>query len=177
MIAFDTNVLLRLLLNDDARQARIAQGLLDHAVARSDKVLLPDIVLCELEWVLDSVYEVPEGGDHRDAAAPARSGGVCVPRSCRRGRSAQRLRGRKRGLLGLPHRRIRRASRCRNDLHLRPRPPASRRIHLASVTPADGAAWICTRTVVAVRALVSGWCRSSGDRGSRRPLPRAAGTG
>ena len=58
MIAFDTNVLLRLLLNDDARHARMAQALLDHAVATSDKVLLPDIVLCELEWVLDSVYEV-----------------------------------------------------------------------------------------------------------------------
>ena len=60
MIAFDTNVLLRLLLNDDARQARMAQGLIDHALVRSDKVLLPDIVLCELEWVLDSVYEVPK---------------------------------------------------------------------------------------------------------------------
>ena len=59
MIAFDTDVSLRLLLNDDARRARISQGLLDHAVARSDTVLLPDIVLCELEWVLDSVYEVP----------------------------------------------------------------------------------------------------------------------
>ena len=60
LIAFDSNVLLRLLLNDDARQARVAQALLDHAVSRSDKVLLPDIVLCELEWVLDSVYEVPK---------------------------------------------------------------------------------------------------------------------
>ena len=60
MIAFDTNVLLRLLLDDDARQAWMAQALLDHAVARPDKVLLPDIVLCELEWVLNSVYEVPK---------------------------------------------------------------------------------------------------------------------
>ena len=60
MIAFDTSVLLRLLLNDDTRQARMAQALLDHAVARSNKVLLPDIVLCELEWVLDSVYEIPK---------------------------------------------------------------------------------------------------------------------
>ena len=60
MIAFDTNVLLRLLLNDDASQARKAQALLDQAVSRSDKVLLPDIVLCELEWVLGSVYEVPK---------------------------------------------------------------------------------------------------------------------
>ena len=59
MIAFDTNVLLRLLLNDDATQARKAQALLDQAVSRSDKVLLPDIVLCELEWVLDSAYGMP----------------------------------------------------------------------------------------------------------------------
>ena len=61
MIAFDTNVLLRLLLNDDARQARQAQALIDQAVSRSDTVLLPDIVLCEVEWVLSSVYEVPKG--------------------------------------------------------------------------------------------------------------------
>ena len=60
MIAFDTNVLLRLLLNDDARQARQAQALIDQAVSRSDTVLLPDIVLCEVEWVLSSVYEVPK---------------------------------------------------------------------------------------------------------------------
>ena len=60
MIAFDTNVLLRLLLNDDARQARQAQALIDQAVSRSDRVLLPDIVLCELEWVLSSVYTVPK---------------------------------------------------------------------------------------------------------------------
>ena len=60
MIAFDTNVLLRLLLNDDAQQSGRAQALVDQAVSRSDKVLLPDIVLCELEWVLGSVYEVPK---------------------------------------------------------------------------------------------------------------------
>ena len=61
MIAFDTDVLLRLLLNDDARQARQAQALIDQAVSRSDTVLLPDIVLCEMEWVLSSVHEVPKG--------------------------------------------------------------------------------------------------------------------
>lgn len=60
MIAFDTNVLLRLLLNDEPRQARQAQALVDRAASRSDRVLLPDIVLCELEWVLGAVYEVPK---------------------------------------------------------------------------------------------------------------------
>lgn len=37
-----------------------ASRIQDHAVSRSDKVLLPDIVLCKLEWVLDSVCEVPK---------------------------------------------------------------------------------------------------------------------
>ena len=59
MIAFDTNVLLRLLLNDDADQAGQAQDLVDRAIAASDRVLLPDIVLCELERVLESVYDFP----------------------------------------------------------------------------------------------------------------------
>ena len=62
MIAFDTNVLLRLLLNDDSDQAKRAQDLIDHAVSASDRVLLPDIVLCELEWVLESVYQFPRAG-------------------------------------------------------------------------------------------------------------------
>ena len=60
MIAFDTNVLLRLLLNDDARQSKQAQAVVDRAISASDRVLLPDIVLCELEWVLDSVYKLPK---------------------------------------------------------------------------------------------------------------------
>lgn len=60
MIAFDTNVLLRLLLNDDAHQAAQAQSLLERAIAVADRILLPDIVLCEMEWVLESVYEFPK---------------------------------------------------------------------------------------------------------------------
>jgi len=59
LIAFDTNVLLRLLLNDDRHQAQKAQALIDQAVSSSDTVLLPDIVLCEVEWVLSSFYRVP----------------------------------------------------------------------------------------------------------------------
>jgi predicted nucleic-acid-binding protein len=60
VIAFDTNVLLRLLLNDDARQAKQAQVIVDRALSASDRVLLPDVVLCEVEWVLDSVYKLPK---------------------------------------------------------------------------------------------------------------------
>ena len=56
MIAFDTNLLLRLLLNDQAQQAKQAAELLQRAVAAGERVLLPNIVLCEMEWVLESVY-------------------------------------------------------------------------------------------------------------------------
>ena len=57
--SFDTNVLLGLLLNDDRHQAQKAQALIDQSVSRSDKVLLPNIVLCEIERVLSSFYKVP----------------------------------------------------------------------------------------------------------------------
>ena len=60
MLFLDTNVLLRRLLNDDARQSGQAQALVDQAVSRSGRVLLPDIVLYEMEWVLNSVYKVPK---------------------------------------------------------------------------------------------------------------------
>ena len=59
MIALDTNVLLRLLLNDDPRQSRQAQAIIDRSVDLGQAVLLPDVVLCEVEWVLSSAYDFP----------------------------------------------------------------------------------------------------------------------
>jgi len=56
MIAFDTNVLLRLLIVDDKVQAKRAKLLLKRVNDANDRVLLPDIVLCELTWVLKSIY-------------------------------------------------------------------------------------------------------------------------
>ena len=56
MIAFDTNVMLRLLIVDDEAQAKRARMLLQRVIDANDKVLLPDIVLCELAWVLKSLY-------------------------------------------------------------------------------------------------------------------------
>ena len=51
MIAFDTNVLVRLLVNDDAAQAK-------RAMARllSDTVWISRTVLVETEWVLRHAY-------------------------------------------------------------------------------------------------------------------------
>nr|VFJ59280.1 MAG: Predicted nucleic-acid-binding protein, contains PIN domain [Candidatus Kentron sp. DK] len=52
MIAFDTNLLVRLAVNDDLSQAEIAERLLD-----TRQVFIPRTVLLETEWVLRSVYK------------------------------------------------------------------------------------------------------------------------
>ena len=51
MLAVDTNVLVRLLVRDDAKQAAAA----DAAVAKGAWV--SQLVLAEVAWVLDAVYE------------------------------------------------------------------------------------------------------------------------
>ena len=56
MIALDTNVLLRLLLRDDAAQAERAQALFDANAKRDGSLFVSDVVLAELAWVLRSRY-------------------------------------------------------------------------------------------------------------------------
>ena len=52
MIAFDTNLLVRFLADDDKAQADLAETLM-----RNDSVFLSRTVLMETEWVLRSRYE------------------------------------------------------------------------------------------------------------------------
>lgn len=52
-------MLLRILLNDDPKQSRQAQAVVARAVGLGEDVLLPDIVLCEVEWVLSSAFGLP----------------------------------------------------------------------------------------------------------------------
>ena len=59
MIALDTNVLLRILLNDDPKQSRQAQAIVARATSLGEEILLPDVVLCEVEWVLSSAFSLP----------------------------------------------------------------------------------------------------------------------
>jgi predicted nucleic-acid-binding protein len=54
-IAVDTNVLVRAMTGDDARQARIAQA----ELAQADLVTLAIPALCELVWVLSQGYRIP----------------------------------------------------------------------------------------------------------------------
>lgn len=56
MIAFDTNVLVRLLVQDDPEQFAIAGALLEEVSERDERCYLSDAVLCEMAWVLASEY-------------------------------------------------------------------------------------------------------------------------
>ena len=56
MIALDTNVLIRLLTQDDPKQAAIAAKWVGEAESRKEALFLNRIVLCELVWVLSGAY-------------------------------------------------------------------------------------------------------------------------
>jgi predicted nucleic-acid-binding protein len=57
VIALDTNVLIRFLVRDDEPQALRARALLEACRERGEACLVTNPVLCEVEWVLDSVYK------------------------------------------------------------------------------------------------------------------------
>ena len=59
MLGLDTNVLVRLLIEDDASQTRRARKLVDTAIAEQETVLVSLPVLLETEWVLRSRYAFP----------------------------------------------------------------------------------------------------------------------
>lgn len=59
MIALDTTVVVRFLVEDDATQSARATGIVRKAVSGS--LFLSDVVMCETVWVLTSAYEVGRG--------------------------------------------------------------------------------------------------------------------
>jgi predicted nucleic-acid-binding protein len=62
VIALDTNVLVRLAMADDADQTRRAARLLTAARSADERLFVPDIVLCELAWVLARTYGLDRDG-------------------------------------------------------------------------------------------------------------------
>lgn len=56
MIALDTNVLVRFLVEDDADQAEQARSLIRKALEQQELLFVSEIVLCEIVWVLRSSY-------------------------------------------------------------------------------------------------------------------------
>ena len=58
MIALDTNVLVRYLVEDDAKQTALATALIDRAITAGDALFISHIVVCETVWVLSVSYRV-----------------------------------------------------------------------------------------------------------------------
>jgi len=56
MIALDTNVLVRFLVEDDEKQTRVASQLIRDAIEREEQLYICDIVMCDTVWVLSSSY-------------------------------------------------------------------------------------------------------------------------
>src|SRR5437763_14755561 len=56
MIAVDTNVLVRYIVEDDPQQSSAAAAMIERAVKRDETIFVPQIVLCELVWVLSFAY-------------------------------------------------------------------------------------------------------------------------
>jgi len=60
VIALDTNVLVRFLVEDDEAQSRAATAVIVRASRADEPLFVPAIVLCEVAWVLSSSYDVPK---------------------------------------------------------------------------------------------------------------------
>ena len=59
MIAVDTNVLLRYLIEPlDSRNPQWQVSAARQVIEKEEKVFISDIVIAEMEWVLDSVFEL-----------------------------------------------------------------------------------------------------------------------
>jgi predicted nucleic-acid-binding protein len=82
MIALDTNVLVRFLVEDDPAQAARATALVERAMADGDALFVSDVVLCETVWVLIARYGFPRAevasvlrrlldADHLSFSSPA----------------------------------------------------------------------------------------------------------
>lgn len=60
MIGLDTNVLVRYLTQDDPKQSRIATHLIEEELSADNPGFINLIVVCEVVWVLASVYQLDE---------------------------------------------------------------------------------------------------------------------
>lgn len=75
MIAFDTNVLLRVLVDDDPLQAARAQALVEQCLLDDEACFVSDVVLAETVWVLEEVY----GFERREVSTTLRQAAAARP--------------------------------------------------------------------------------------------------
>jgi len=58
VIALDTNVLVRFLVEDDRKQTAAAAALIDRVVKDGDTLFVSDVVVCETVWVMSVSYHI-----------------------------------------------------------------------------------------------------------------------
>jgi len=58
MIAVDTNILVRFLVGDDRQQAQKVYAIFKKAEIEKQELFIPFLVVLELIWVLESVYDI-----------------------------------------------------------------------------------------------------------------------
>jgi len=61
MKGIDTNILVRFLVGDDEAQAKKVYKIFKRAESEKYELFVPLLVVLELIWVLESVYEIPRG--------------------------------------------------------------------------------------------------------------------
>ncbi|WP_428533835.1 type II toxin-antitoxin system VapC family toxin [Rhodopila sp.] len=76
-VTVDTNILIRAVMRDDAKQAMAAARLLQDA----ELIAVPLPCLCEFVWVLRRVYSVGQKDIHAALQALLNAGNVAVNRS------------------------------------------------------------------------------------------------
>jgi predicted nucleic-acid-binding protein len=59
LIGLDTNVIIRYLVQDDAKQAALATDLIERQLSAETPGVLSNVVLCEIVWVLEDCYHLP----------------------------------------------------------------------------------------------------------------------
>lgn len=60
MIAIDTNILIRFLVKDDQKQSELVYQRFKQAENKHEILFIPLLVVLEVIWVLQTVYEVPD---------------------------------------------------------------------------------------------------------------------
>jgi predicted nucleic-acid-binding protein len=59
MKGIDTNILIRFLIGDDEQQAKKVYNIFKKVESEKNELFVPLLVILELIWVLESVYEIP----------------------------------------------------------------------------------------------------------------------
>lgn len=59
-VGLDTNILVRYLVQDDLAQAKKAKQFIEEMFSYGKTCFISSIVLCELVWVLEAVYDTPK---------------------------------------------------------------------------------------------------------------------